>query len=853
MASNQEKIIITNRHDLDDKIMKYLQGTFNVSIDKWDISTVSDLSDLFNEKIKTPEQNVKLNGIEEWDVSNVINMSGMFSECNEFNQPLTKWNVQKVENMSRMFYGCRKFNQPLFSLYRDNALWNIDLMFYDCHLFNQNINDWWVNNVTGMPRTFGQCSVFNQDLNKWNVQKVHSFYGTFFGCTDFNGKIFKIGANNRVMYTAFMFEGCRNFNQNLSEWNLDKVTSMDSMFRNCAKFNNGIFHLSKHAIVNSMEEMFNGCFQFNQQTIKLWNVSNVTNMRRMFKDCRNFRVDISFWNVRKVSEYMDMFVNCPLDNFKLYQPQFNKSQTRSSTEDFFSSVQNIPQRTNRNSGTYRFMKNQPAVTDNKTEIIPSFNFTVDPPPKKRERNLHAPTPTTSPLIESGNFKVITHPAKKRERNLHPPTPTPSPLLESGNFKVIAHPSNKRERNLPPTIPENEVTNNEVHHSYGEIEGKIPTPPSTHTVDTFKLTPNPLPKKRERNLPPPTIPENEVTYNDVEHSYGEIQGQPPPPQITPENEEEEEKEGDFLRAVLATSPRLNAQSSAVPIVLPENYRVLLTHQLKEIKNQINKKFKSTDIIYTFFQECIVQIHRLINSFETPNIKIGGGKNLRAWAKWFEDLRKELQEGQRKREEEARQRLEASRQRRKERREKLKRKYEQEIEEMKHEIIKFDKCVDSNLLKNCNWPIYYLRNKRKCKMYQEVVESLPFDYCNNNFISIRNQLLEFLLKIQELIINENQPGNGSHNLIQWKELQRLIQILGTLNQTNVEEKLGELKMDIIPLPSIPLVAHGKRRLFRTKRVTRRKRNTRRKLTTTTRRRKKSRRVNTHKKSHKHNKRT
>lgn len=82
----------------------------------WDVSEVEDMSDLFNNRILTPEDNEKLEGIGltgGWDVSNVSFMENMFAYCTSFDQPLEGWNVGEVENMSNMFFDCTSFNQPL--------------------------------------------------------------------------------------------------------------------------------------------------------------------------------------------------------------------------------------------------------------------------------------------------------------------------------------------------------------------------------------------------------------------------------------------------------------------------------------------------------------------------------------------------------------------------------------------------------------------------------------------------------------------------------------------------------------------------------------------------------------------
>ena len=53
---------------------------------------------------------VKYGDISHWDVSSVTDMSRMFEEASSFNQPLNNWDVSNVTDMRRMFNGARSFN-----------------------------------------------------------------------------------------------------------------------------------------------------------------------------------------------------------------------------------------------------------------------------------------------------------------------------------------------------------------------------------------------------------------------------------------------------------------------------------------------------------------------------------------------------------------------------------------------------------------------------------------------------------------------------------------------------------------------------------------------------------------------
>ncbi len=77
-----------------------------------------------------------------------------------------------------------------------------------------------------------------------------------------------------------LFEGREDFNQDISNWNISKVTDMSGMFAGATSFN---------------------------QDISNWDVSNVSNMMGMFDLATSFNQDISNWDVSKVSDMSFMF------------------------------------------------------------------------------------------------------------------------------------------------------------------------------------------------------------------------------------------------------------------------------------------------------------------------------------------------------------------------------------------------------------------------------------------------------------------------------------------------------------------------------------------------------------------
>jgi len=76
-------------------------------ISKWDVSDVTDISKLFEDRAGFNEP------IGEWNTMNVISMVSTFKGASSFNQPIGEWNTANVISMASMFKGASSFNQPI--------------------------------------------------------------------------------------------------------------------------------------------------------------------------------------------------------------------------------------------------------------------------------------------------------------------------------------------------------------------------------------------------------------------------------------------------------------------------------------------------------------------------------------------------------------------------------------------------------------------------------------------------------------------------------------------------------------------------------------------------------------------
>lgn len=173
---------------------------------------------------------------------NVTGCASMFDGCTSFNGSVNIPDNAKIESYQRMFNNCRKFNQPvvlsntatvcygMFSnclnfnqpLYIPPSVTDCSDMFYNCRKLNQPIRiDTALEHdptVLGgsFTRMFYNCVTFNQPMT---VPFYADMTNMFAFCSNLNSPVSLFSANANGMPTfnvAYMFQGCSNFNQNIS-------------------------------------------------------------------------------------------------------------------------------------------------------------------------------------------------------------------------------------------------------------------------------------------------------------------------------------------------------------------------------------------------------------------------------------------------------------------------------------------------------------------------------------------------------------------------------------------------------------------------------------------------------------
>ncbi len=344
---------------------------FNQDISSWDVSNVTNMSQMFKFAYSFNQN------INSWDVSNVKDMSGMFNYAYSFNQNIGSWDVSNVKNMNSMFYFATKFNTDISGWEVKNVTDMLGMFAY-ASAFNQKMDNWDVSSVKTMAHMFAHTTSFNQDISNWknklgNVENMsHMFWDTkafdqdisswdVSSVTDFSYFDSKASPSwtanekpnfriNKEELVAMIAQGedvtnvnvsgitdmsylmdsvasylgyekgyecdvVKDFNQDISSWDVSNVTNMSQMFKFAYSFNQNInsWDVSN---VKDMSGMFNYAYSFNQN-IGSWDVSNVKNMNSMFCFATKFNTDISGWEVKNVTDMLGMFAYASAFNQKM--------------------------------------------------------------------------------------------------------------------------------------------------------------------------------------------------------------------------------------------------------------------------------------------------------------------------------------------------------------------------------------------------------------------------------------------------------------------------------------------------------------------------------------------------------
>lgn len=156
-----------------------------------------------------------------------------------------------------------------------------------------------------MVGLFDGAKEFNQDLSGWNTSRVTNLGFAFRGASKFIGNGLSKWNVGRVTSFGSCFHSAISFNGDISAWDVSRGSHFSHMFIHASSFQQD---LAKWDVSSGQlfKAMFQGTTKFNSD-ISHWNVSNGLFFDYMFENSIAFNIDLSSWDVSNAIDMRSMF------------------------------------------------------------------------------------------------------------------------------------------------------------------------------------------------------------------------------------------------------------------------------------------------------------------------------------------------------------------------------------------------------------------------------------------------------------------------------------------------------------------------------------------------------------------
>jgi len=162
-------------------------------------------------------------------------------------------------------------------------------------------------------RFFNNCTNLGGPTNFRVGPTATDLESTFNGCVNFDEDLSDLDMSN-VTNARFMFVNSRNFNNGgstgINNWDMSKVNGLgiQQMFYLASGFNQPVGNWNITGVTNLQRTFYgDGSTMSFNQPLSGWDTSNVTSMNSTFGFCKSFNQDIGSWNTSSVTNMGGMF------------------------------------------------------------------------------------------------------------------------------------------------------------------------------------------------------------------------------------------------------------------------------------------------------------------------------------------------------------------------------------------------------------------------------------------------------------------------------------------------------------------------------------------------------------------
>ena len=272
-------------------MFKGCSGLKTLDVSRWNVGSVFNLYHTFDNCA-----GLKTLDVSGWNTGSLTDARGLFYHCTGLKTlDVSGWNTGKVTSFENIFTYCTSLTELDVSGWNTGKATSMSGMFdHDRKLTVLDVSRWDTSNVQDMHGMFRNTGIATLDVSQWNVSHVGNASGMFHDCV------------NLVTLDT-------------SRWRLDSAWGAWNMFYNCVSLTGlDVTHWGMGHVGN-MTDMFYGCHSLTDlDGLAEWDTGNATMLTGMFYDCNRLSaVDITSWNVRKVTTTRGMLQGTPITSLDL--------------------------------------------------------------------------------------------------------------------------------------------------------------------------------------------------------------------------------------------------------------------------------------------------------------------------------------------------------------------------------------------------------------------------------------------------------------------------------------------------------------------------------------------------------
>jgi len=235
-----------------------------------------------------------------------------------------------------VFNGCSNMTVETNDFLSVDEATSLNSMFLNCFILNEfnGINGFNTVACLDMAYMFSGCKKFNQYIGDWNTSNVIDMSSMFYLCWEYNQYIGDWDVR-KVKYMVSMFNNALIYNQSIENWITSALLSTSYMFINARKYNKPMdsWDMSKNL---NISYMFYSAVDFNQN-LNSWNTSEVVNMEGTFGITTKFNSLITNWITSKVNNMGGMFAGAAI--FDIYIGGWDTAEVITMSNMFFAALE----------------------------------------------------------------------------------------------------------------------------------------------------------------------------------------------------------------------------------------------------------------------------------------------------------------------------------------------------------------------------------------------------------------------------------------------------------------------------------------------------------------------------------